>query len=94
VAAPFSDGLKSPRFVAALGLGWEWAYYDRVRHVGQFGIFAPLANAYMGIDLRGARLFIEGSAQYRWGWGGPDRAQYRVGASLSLDSELWDGIQE
>lgn len=93
-AVPFTQRPKSPRFVTALGLGWEWAYYDRVKHVGQFGIFAPLANAYLGVDFRGVRLFGEGSAQYRWGWGGPDRAQYRIGASLSLDSELWDGARD
>lgn len=90
-AVPFTKGPKSPRFVIAGGLGLEIAYYDRTKHTGQFGIFAPMADAYVGIDLRGVRLFGEGSAQYRWGWGDADRAQYRVGASLSLSSELWDG---
>lgn len=93
-AVPFTKSPKSPRFVIAGGVGFEVAFYDRIKHTGQFGIFAPMANAYMGVDFRGVRLFGEGSAQYRWGWGDADRAQYRVGASLSLNSELWDGVSE
>jgi hypothetical protein len=94
LSVPFTASRRSPYFVLAAGLGWEWLYYDRLKHVGQFGIFAPIANAYTGIDVRGVRLFAEVSAQYRWGWGGPDHAQYRAGASISINSELWDGPRE
>ena len=90
-AIPLSRKEHKPRLIITGELGWEWAFYDRLRRTGQFGIFAPIANALFGVDLRGVRLLGEASAQYRWGWGGPDRSQFRVGGSLSFTSELWDG---
>lgn len=90
-AIPLGGTGYKPRLIITGELGWEWAFYDRLQRTGQFGIFAPIANALFGVDLRGVRLLGEASAQYRWGWGGPDRAQFRVGGSLSFTSELWDG---
>jgi hypothetical protein len=88
---PFGPGDKTPRLLLAIGLGWDWIAYDRVKHTGQFGIFQPLADANIGLDFRGVRLMADASAQYRWGWGDDDRGQYRLGVGLSFDSELWDG---
>lgn len=88
LAVQLVEGPASPRFVLVGGLGWDWAYYDRAAGVGQFGILAPLANTYVGFDFRGIRLLAEVSAQYRWGWGGPDEARYRVGGALTFHTEL------
>lgn len=90
-AIPFSERPRAVRFVISGELGWEWAFYDRLRHTGQFGILSPLASGVIGLDFRGVRLLGDASAQYRWGWGDADRSQFRLGASLSFNSELWDG---
>jgi hypothetical protein len=88
VALPFTSSPRSARVVLTGTVGWEWAFYDRIHHVGQVGIFAPLAEAHVGIDLRGVRILGDVSTQYRWGWGDADRAQLRAGVSLSFNSEL------
>ena len=58
---------------------------------GGFGLFAPFARAAAGVDLGGVRLLADAEVQYRWQWDAADRSQIKIGGSLALHSELWDG---
>ena len=83
---PFSfwGGFRSPVLTSAVGLGWEWAHYDRVRGDGGFGILAPMALATLGLDLGSVRILADGRAQYRWNWGAEDRWQLTLGLSIGV----------
>lgn len=74
-----------------LGVGWSWALLDERGGDLGFGVLAPKGHLSAGIDLRGLRVGLEGTTQYRWQWGAPDRWQHAVGLSLWLLSERWDG---
>jgi len=90
VFVPFYASPKAPALVFSLGPGLEAAFYDRINDDGGFGIFAPFGTSELGIDFRGVRLLADLQAQYRWQWDADDRWQIRAGASLHLNSDLWD----
>jgi hypothetical protein len=88
---PFVRGARAPCFVFTLAPGWDWLLVDRLYGHTGVGIFAPLVNANLGVDLRGVRLLFDARAQYRWQWGADDHAHYHLGLTINLNSELWDG---
>jgi hypothetical protein len=82
----FWGGFHSPVLSSTVGLGWEWALYDDVKHDGGFGILAPLAVATLGLDFDSVRIMADGRAQYRWNWGAEDRWQLTLGVSVGIYS--------
>jgi hypothetical protein len=80
----FWGGFHSPIVTTTVGLGWDWALYDRIRDDGGFGIFAPVATAAIGLDFASVRILADGRAQYRWQWGADDPWQLTLGISIGV----------
>ena len=80
----FWGGFHSPYLTSTVGLGWDWALYDRIHHRGSFGIFAPFATAQLGLDFVSVRILADAKAQYRWNWGDDDRWQITLGLSIGV----------
>ncbi len=91
VRQPLARGRRAPCLFAVAGPGSGWLLIDRLYGHTGVGIFAPFANANVGMDFRGVRLLFDARAQYRWKWGADDQAHYHLGLTLNLNSELWDG---
>ncbi len=88
---PLFGTSKSPGLFGTAGVGWDWVIWDMALSDGGFGLFAPFARAAAGVDLGGVRLLADAEVQYRWQWDAADRSQIKIGGSLALHSELWDG---
>lgn len=80
----FWGGFHSPYLTSTVGLGWDWALYDRIHHRGSFGLFAPFATAQLGLDFASVRILADARAQYRWNWGDDDRWQITLGLSIGV----------
>jgi len=76
-------GLRSPTLFWSFGFGFEMLIVDRVHDDTGVGIYVPLADTALGIELSGFRLLADARAMYRWQWGADDRAQYQVGITMS-----------
>jgi hypothetical protein len=81
--ATFWVGGRTPVLFGSVGVGFETFIVDRVHDDTGFGLYVPLAEACLGIELSGFRLLADARALYRWQWGADDRAQYQVGISMS-----------
>jgi hypothetical protein len=88
---PF-EGPKAPMLLFTLGLGVDLVVYDRIGGRGGFGLFSPLGVVTTGVEVTpGLRLLADGRAVYRWHWTSPSQAQYQLGLTVGLNSNLWDG---
>lgn len=89
---PLFEGPKAPCFMATAGAGADFAVFDYVQGDGGFGVMAPFLSGAVGFEVApGARLLGDARAQYRWQWDAPDRYQIRLGLSIAVNSDWWDG---
>jgi hypothetical protein len=83
---PLYSGFKldaGPLFIS-LGIGFDIFLIDKVHGDTGWGLFAPFAGAYAGLDFDGFKVLADGRGRYRWQFGAEDRGQATLGLALEL----------